>query len=54
MTHSIRTVAVVGAGIGGLMSALALSRFGIRTLIFERDTPPPINVPPADSMTWRR
>lgn len=47
-------VAVVGAGIGGLMSALALARKGIAVTVFERDAPPPANVAPADSMEWRR
>ena len=32
---------VVGAGIGGLTSALALARAGVATTLLERDTPPP-------------
>ena len=51
---TIRHVAVVGAGIGGLMSALALSRQGIAVTIIERDAQPPANVAPADSMDWLR
>ena len=47
-------VAVVGAGIGGLMSALALARKGIAVTLFERDARPPADVAPADSMDWRR
>jgi 2-polyprenyl-6-methoxyphenol hydroxylase-like FAD-dependent oxidoreductase len=44
---------VVGAGIGGLMSALALARHGIGVTLYERDPAPP-DVPPADSMRWLR
>lgn len=50
----IRRVAVVGAGIGGLMSALALVRKGIAVTLFERDPPPPEGIAPADSMAWLR
>ena len=53
--HStIRHVAVVGAGIGGLMSALALARKGIAVTVLERDAQPPADVAPADSMDWLR
>ena len=51
---NIRKVAVVGAGIGGLMSALALSRRGISVTVLERDAPPPVGVAPAESMDWLR
>lgn len=54
MTSPVTHVAVVGAGIGGLMSALALERLGIRTTLFERDEQPPRGIAPADSMAWRR
>ena len=47
-------VAVVGAGISGLMSALALAHKGIAVTVFERDAPPPADVAPDDSMAWRR
>ena len=50
----MKDAAVVGAGIGGLMSALALARKGIAVTVFERDAPPPANVTPDDSMAWRR
>ncbi|MDE0364119.1 MAG: FAD-dependent oxidoreductase, partial [Gammaproteobacteria bacterium] len=51
---NIRKVAVVGAGIGGLMSALAITRQGISVTVLERDAPPPVGVAPADSMDWLR
>ncbi len=51
---SIQKVVVVGAGIGGLMSALALARKGIAVTVLERDAPPPTDVAPADSMDWLR
>ena len=35
------TIAVVGAGICGLFTSLALSRQGFDVTLFERDTPPP-------------
>ena len=54
MTHDIRRVAIAGAGIGGLMSALALSRHGIEVEVFERDGAPPPGLAPAQSMAWRR
>lgn len=54
MTLPVRQVAVAGAGIAGLMSALALQRLGVVVTVFERDPPPPANVAPADSMAWLR
>ena len=54
MTNDIGHVAVAGAGIGGLMSALALSSRGIDVTVFERDGAPPTGVAPADSMDWLR
>ena len=36
MTSRVRTVAIAGAGIGGLAAALALARRGITSNIFER------------------
>lgn len=50
----VRNVVVVGAGVGGLMSALALSRQGIAVTVLERDAAPPANVAPADSLDWLR
>ncbi len=54
MMNQVRHVAVIGAGIGGLMSALALSRRNIAVTIFERDEAPPADIDPADSMDWLR
>jgi 2-polyprenyl-6-methoxyphenol hydroxylase-like FAD-dependent oxidoreductase len=54
VSDRIGHVVVAGAGIGGLMSALALSRRGFRATILERDPPPPPDADPADSMRWRR
>ena len=54
MSSEINHVAIVGAGIGGLMSALALSAHGIRATLLERDSAPPKGIAPADSMQWRR
>jgi 2-polyprenyl-6-methoxyphenol hydroxylase-like FAD-dependent oxidoreductase len=54
MGTPIRHVLVVGAGIGGMMCALALRRHGIDVTILERDGPPPRGVLPADSMAWAR
>ncbi len=54
MAATPRRVTIVGAGIGGLMSALALQRVGIETIVLERDPAPPTGVTPADSMAWLR
>jgi len=43
---------VVGAGVGGLMCALALQRVGISSTVIERDAPPPTDI--ADSLAWQR
>ena len=51
---SIRHVAIVGAGIGGLMSALALNRHGINVDLFERDPAPNDSVEPENSWDWLR
>lgn len=53
-TKSIEHVAIVGAGIGGLMSALALNRHGIKVSLFERDPAPSDNVEPENSWDWLR
>ncbi len=45
---------VVGGGIGGLMSALALSHRGIAVTVLERDPAPPPIEDYADSLHWRR
>lgn len=53
-TKSIEHVAIVGAGIGGLMSALALNRHGIEASLFERDPAPKDNIEPENSGDWLR
>ena len=37
----VERVAVIGAGIGGLCTALALAPTGREITLFERDPPPP-------------
>lgn len=53
-TKPIQHVAIIGAGIGGLMSALALNRHGIEVDLFERDPAPNHNVEPENSWDWLR
>jgi len=36
-----QNIAVVGAGIAGMCTALALARKNLNVILFERDTPPP-------------
>lgn len=45
---------VVGAGVGGLGSALALARAGHRVTVVERDAVPPADSPDAAFASWRR
>lgn len=45
---------MVGAGIGGLMSALALQRHGLHATLYERDSAPPQGVSAQDSIAWLR
>lgn len=47
------TVAVIGAGIGGLCAALALAPTGRRIVILERDGPPPANDPDTVFHEWK-
>ena len=47
-------VVVVGAGVGGLGSALALARAGHRVTVVERDAVPPAASPDDAFDTWRR
>ena len=47
-----QTVAVVGAGICGLFTSLALSRRGFDVTLFERDTPPPEGDADQAFFTW--
>ena len=48
------TIAVVGAGICGLFTSLALSRKGFAVTLFERDTPPPEGDADQAFFTWQR
>ncbi len=48
------TIAVVGAGICGLFTSLALSRQGFDVTLFERDTPPPEGDADQAFFTWQR
>ncbi len=48
------TVLVIGAGIGGLMTALSLSGPGRHIRLLERDPPPPGDDPDAAFESWRR
>lgn len=47
------TVAVVGAGIGGLCAALALAPTGRRIILIDRDGPPPGDDPDTVFHTWK-
>jgi hypothetical protein len=53
-TSDAQTVAVVGAGICGLFTSLALSRRGFDVTLFERDTPPPEGDADQAFFTWER
>lgn len=48
------TVLVIGAGIGGLMTALSLSGSGRSITLLERDGPPPGDDPDQAFLGWRR
>ena len=41
----VQSVAIVGAGIAGMCTALALAKQGAKVTIFERDIPPPAAMP---------
>ena len=47
-------VAVVGAGIAGMFSALELAQQGIRVTLFERDVPPPQGDAEQAFFAWQR
>jgi len=50
----VAEVVVVGAGVAGLGSALALARAGHRVTVVERDAVPPADSPDAAFEHWRR
>jgi len=47
-------VAIIGGGIGGLATALALKRTGCEVVIIERDAEPPNIAPDAAFDEWAR
>ena len=47
-------IAIIGTGIGGLMSAIALQKHGIRTTLLERDIAPDDTISPVNSWDWVR
>ncbi len=47
-------IAVVGAGIAGLCTALALSKQGHEVVLYERDLPPPDGTPDQAFFEWQR
>ena len=50
----ISDVAIIGTGIGGLMTALELQRHGVTSTLFERDPPPDDSISPKNSWDWAR
>lgn len=48
------SIAVVGAGICGMCTALALSQSGFKVSVFERDVPPPEGNPDQAFFEWTR
>jgi 2-polyprenyl-6-methoxyphenol hydroxylase-like FAD-dependent oxidoreductase len=49
-----QSIAVVGAGICGMFTGLALSRRGFRVTLFERDVPPPDDSAEHAFFNWQR
>ncbi|NOX52707.1 MAG: FAD-dependent oxidoreductase, partial [Gammaproteobacteria bacterium] len=49
-----QNIAVVGAGIAGMCTALALARKNFNVILFERDTPPPQGDPDQAFFAWQR
>ncbi len=54
MTSKTENVAIVGAGICGLCTALALSRQGNNVTVYERDVPPPEGGAHEAFFEWKR
>ena len=54
VSESPERVALVGAGVSGLCTALALSRAGFKVDVFERDIPPPEGGADQAFFKWQR
>ncbi|MEM9622184.1 MAG: FAD-dependent oxidoreductase [Pseudomonadota bacterium] len=52
--HKTKHAVIVGAGIAGLMSAIALHRQGIRVTLVERDPPTDPSLQPENAWDWKR
>lgn len=52
--NQIEHVAIIGTGISGLMTALGLSRHGIKATLLERDPAPDNSISPENSWDWTR
>ncbi len=49
-----QSVAIVGAGIAGMCTALALAKQGFEITLFERDIPPPAGDADQAFFEWQR
>ena len=49
-----KNIAIVGAGIAGLCTGLALAKKGLNVTLFERDLPPPDGDAEAAFFNWSR
>ena len=47
-------IVIIGAGIAGLSSALAMQANGFEVEVLERDPAPPEQFDPAEVSAWRR